>query len=110
MVLLLRAGALVSMFTSLLVITSIGIGQTTDAIIVTGNMMIESHIYTIYVEDLTHRRRVYLAGTRCFEGLPSWVYSDGDAAPVVPPTLDPGTFFAEPAKNVMEVLAQCRPS
>ena len=91
----------------LLVIVSIGVGWLWDSVMVTGNMEIESQHYTIYVEDVTHHYRVRLAGTRCFEPLPPWVYPDPDAAPVTPPTPDLGTFFLEVIHNVTDVLEGC---
>ncbi len=92
-----------------LIAASIVLGHLSKTDIVIGNMDIESQIYTIYVEDVTHHLRIRLEGTRCFEALPPWVYPDLDAPPITPPTTDPGTFFAELVNDIMEVLTRCRP-
>jgi hypothetical protein len=34
----------------------------------------EGVTYVVYVEDLSNRIRVWLAGTRCFKPLPPWAY------------------------------------
>ena len=106
---LLRLTALLSATCCLLIVGSIALGHLSYAVIVTGNMEIESQVYTIYVEDRTHHLRVRLEGTRCFEALPTWVYPEPDAPAVTPPAGDYGTFFAEFVNDVMEVLTRCRP-
>jgi len=90
-----------------LIAVSIVLGDLSDAVIVTGNMEIESQVYTVFVEDTAHMRRVDLAGTHCFEDLPPWVYPAGD--PARPPIPDAPKFFWERVKDVIEVLTRCRP-
>ena len=108
MVFLLRLIAWLSASASLLVLISIGVGRKSDAHSVTGNMEIESQIYIVYIEDLTHKLRVTLEGTRCFEALPDWVYPQR-AEPLLPPVPDYGRFFAERINNIMDILSRCRP-
>jgi hypothetical protein len=109
MALLLRGTAWLSGTLTVLMIASILAGHFADTEIVTGNMEIESQVFTIYVEDRTHNLRVTLEGTRCFEALPPWVYPEPDAIPITPPGLDYGRFFAERVMKIMDVLARCRP-
>jgi hypothetical protein len=107
MALLLRLTTLLGVISGLLVFASIALGQMTDATIVTGNQEIEGQTYTMYIEDTAQHLRIALAGTRCFETLPAWVYPKTDA--VAPPTGINATFFVKVVQNIMEVLTRCRP-
>ena len=106
---LLRLNVLLLAIFGGLIVASIALGHLSDAVIVTGNLEIESQDYILYLEDLAHHLRFRLEGTRCFEALPAWVFPDLEMTSVYPPTPDLGTFFAELVNDVMEVLAQCRP-
>jgi hypothetical protein len=107
---LLRLTAVLSAISCALILASSTFGQLSDAFIVTGNMDVEGQVYTVFVEDTAHMLRIDLAGTRCFEALPDWVYPAGD--PVRPPVPDQPRFFWERVVNVLDVLnvlARCRP-
>lgn len=107
MVVLRRSITWVTMVSSLLVFISIVSGQVSDSTIVVGKLEVESQIYVSYIEDMTHKLRIELAGTHCFEALPPWVYSAAD--PLPPPVPDYGRSFRERVNAVNDVLDRCHP-
>lgn len=59
----------------------------------------ESDIYLLYIQDMSHRLRHKLAGTYCFQPLPSWAYVDTfEGSP------DFGKDFTRRAEQINEMI------
>jgi hypothetical protein len=109
MALLLRSVAALLSLCGLLVLGALLIGDASREKIVTGYHENESQIYNVYVEDPSHAVRLQLAGTRCFEALPPWVYNNNPDAHIA--IIDIGRSYVKrdaDARDVVERL-RCHP-
>lgn len=70
--------AIVTVLAIVLVISSlmIFVGSLSVSTIHIGYHENESDIYLLYIQDMSHGLRHKLAGTYCFQPLPSWAYVD----------------------------------
>jgi hypothetical protein len=100
----LRIVILVVVISSLLVFASILAGRRSGGIVQIGNLAVNDRNFTLFVEDIASGLRVDLAGTRCFEPVPDWLYPESEVFPIYdPPYSRP---FLEKV-TVVGVLAQC---
>ena len=66
----------------------------------------EGETYVMYIEDMSRKFRLWLAGTRCFNPLPPWVYDEADDSLLAAP--DMGRSYRRILTTAEEIAALLR--